>query len=291
MSNIFNYYFGSIKEEIKTDLIQGYKMETTLLICHLDEAGVETYHLQERDSLYNVVNSFLNLCPRYDLKKLNRIFRKLYKLSPGLSSLKKAQDILEKAIDIPPVSPPTPTQPPTPDPTRGPITEPYPKIYDKLEYFLQNEQWKEADLETMRVLIEIAGIENPMKDRDLITWLDKKDIDNIPDEALKTINKLWVKYSQEHFGFSVQAEIWGECRGKHGDFNFIIYKNKFAKRIGWYDGINWIKRYDKLDFSKDAKRGHLPSLSFPNQEIREIQWSRWKETFERFFPRLFKLID
>lgn len=168
-------------------------------------------------------------------------------------------------------------------------------LYKNLEEYLKNEQWKEADLETMEILIEIAdSIESPnqlMKDRDIITWLELKDIDKIPDEALKTIDKLWVKYSKGHFGFSVQAKIWTEreCQGKQGKFDFIIYQNKFAKSIGWYDGRKWINRYDNFDFSVDAKRGHLPSLSFPNQKIREITWSRWKETFERFFPRLFHL--
>lgn len=168
-------------------------------------------------------------------------------------------------------------------------------LYKNLEEYLKNEQWKEADLETMEILIEIAdSIESPnqpMKDRDIITWLELKDIDKIPDEDLKTIDKLWVEYSKGHFGFSVQAKIWTEkeCRGKQGEFNFIIYQNKFAKSIGWYDGRKWINRYDNFDFSVDAKRGHLPSLSFPNQKIREITWSRWKETFERFFPRLFHL--
>ena len=167
-------------------------------------------------------------------------------------------------------------------------------LYKNLEEYLKNEQWKEADLETMEILIEIAdSIESPnqlMKDPDIITWLELKDIDKIPDEALKTIDKLWVKYSKSHFGFSVQAKIWTEreCRGKQGKFDFEIYQ-KFAKSIGWYDGRKWINRYDNFDFSVDAKRGHLPSLSFPNQKIREITWSRWKETFERFFPRLFHL--
>ena len=62
-------------------------------------------------------------------------------------------------------------------------------LYKNLEEYLKNEQWKEADLETMEILIEIAdSIESPnqlMKDRDIITWLELKDIDKIPDEALK----------------------------------------------------------------------------------------------------------
>ena len=75
-------------------------------------------------------------------------------------------------------------------------------LYKNLEEYLKNEQWKKADLETMEILIEIAdSIESPnqlMKDRDMITWLELKDIDKIPDEALKTIDKLWVKIGRAH---------------------------------------------------------------------------------------------
>ena len=166
-------------------------------------------------------------------------------------------------------------------------------LYKNLEEYLKNEQWKKADLETMEILIEIAdSIESPDPRRDLITWLKQTDLDKIPDEVLKTIDQLWVKYSKGHFGFSVQAKIWGECCGKQRKCELkITYRNKFAESVGWSDGRKWIKRYDNLDFSIDAKRGHLPSLSFPGQKIKEISERSWQETFKCLLPRLFKLVD
>ncbi|WP_202225421.1 GUN4 domain-containing protein [Okeania sp. KiyG1] len=164
-------------------------------------------------------------------------------------------------------------------------------IYKNLEEYLANEQWKKADLETMRLMMEIAdSIEIP-NDRERITWLEQKDINKIPDEALKTIDRLWLEYSNDRFGFSIQAKIWDECWGKQKPFELKIYREKFATRVGWSDGRSWIERYDNLDFSRNAKPGHLPSLSFPKQNTNEISWRSWQETFKCLFPRLFKLVN
>ncbi|NER02405.1 MAG: CHAT domain-containing protein [Okeania sp. SIO3C4] len=167
-----------------------------------------------------------------------------------------------------------------------------PPIYKNLEEYLANKQWKEADLETMRLMIKIANsIGNSMKDRKIITWLDQEDLKKIPDEDLKIIDKLWINYSDGHFGFSVQAKIWDECWGQQKPFELTIYREKFATRVGWSDGINWIEKYDNLTFSRNAEPGHLPSLSFPKKNTNEISWKSWKETFKCLFPRLFKLMD
>ena len=311
-----------IKKEIINELLQVYANNTTLFLTIIKRGGFPTYQLREKESLDTIIEDFFDQCTGLNRDELYKIFSELYDRNKGINLLKEIRDTLVQFKDQ---STDTPTYTPSPYISLPPISSPpielpiylreeeieFPtyvperepgknttldlEIYGKLEEYLKNEQWKEADLETMEILIEIAdSIESPnqlMKDRDVITWLELKDIDKIPDEALKTIDKLWVKYSKGHFGFSVQAKIWTEreCQGKQGEFNFIIYQNKFAKSIGWYDGRKWINRYDNFDFSVDAKRGHLPSLSFPNQKIREITWSRWKETFERFFPRLFHL--
>ena len=318
---------GDVKGEIIKALSQRYKTQERLFTNYvLEKGGFDIGQLSSSDPLLVIISNFLNQCNGLNKNELYKIFRVLYDENKGISLLKEIRDTLVQFkhqstetptytpspyISLPPMSSPPielpiylreegiefPTYLREREPVKNTILEPNLdlEIYGKLEEYLKNEQWKEADLETMEILIEIAdSIESPnqlMKDRDIITWLELKDIDKIPDEALKTIDKLWVKYSKGHFGFSVQAKIWTEreCRGKQGKFDFTIYQDKFAKSIGWYDGRKWINRYDNFDFSVDAKRGHLPSLSFPNQKIREITWSRWKETFERFFPRLFHL--
>ena len=313
---------GDVKGEIIKNIVEVYKRQLGLFTEILERGGFDLGDLNQKQSPREILSDFLSLCNGLRREKLYKIFGKLYEHNSGISLLREIRDLLRQPenqstdtptytpspyISLPPISSPPielpiylreeeiefPTYVREREPVKNTILEPNLdlEIYGKLEEYLKKGKWKEADLETMEVLIEIAdSIESPnqlMKDRDMITWLELKDIDKIPDEALKTIDKLWVKYSKGHFGFSVQAKIWRECRGKQGKFDFIIYQNKFAKSIGWYDGRKWINRYDNFDFSVDAQRGHLPSLSFPNQKIREITWSRWKETFERFFPVYF----
>jgi hypothetical protein len=51
-------------------------------------------------------------------------------------------------------------------------------------------------------------------------WLREEDIAEFPSLDLDTIDNLWTKYSDEHFGFSVQSRIWekvGENYAKFGD--------------------------------------------------------------------------
>ncbi|MBW4631740.1 MAG: GUN4 domain-containing protein [Iphinoe sp. HA4291-MV1] len=63
-------------------------------------------------------------------------------------------------------------------------------------------------------------------------WLDVESINNFPCTDLSTIDQLWVKYSNAHFGFSVQKRIWQEVGGKP-DIDMKIYIN-FCKCVGWY---------------------------------------------------------
>lgn len=97
MPSIFDDYIGFMELELKQDLITGYKNQTSLLITNLDEAGVKTYYLKENDSVFNIVTAFLQQCRRDDLNELFQVFRKLSEFCPGLTSLKKAKEILEKA--------------------------------------------------------------------------------------------------------------------------------------------------------------------------------------------------
>ena len=46
--------------------------------------------------------------------------------------------------------------------------------------------------------------------------LDVNSIDNFPCEDLRTIDQLWVKYSDGRFGFSVQKRIYQNLGGTRG---------------------------------------------------------------------------
>lgn len=120
--------------------------------------------------------------------------------------------------------------------------------YQKLEKLLANGDWKEADHETFRLMLEIANRESE-------GWLDIDSINNFPCEDLRTIDQLWIKYSNGHFGLSVQKNIWLECGGE------IDYDTEcqVGDRIGWIVNGEWIL-YDQGNFLLDVSRGHLPAF-------------------------------
>ncbi|MFM6907603.1 MAG: GUN4 domain-containing protein, partial [Dolichospermum sp.] len=60
--------------------------------------------------------------------------------------------------------------------------------YSKLRDLLKAGKWKEADEET-RVIMLCVG------EREREGWLNAESIDNFPCADLRTIDKLWVKYS------------------------------------------------------------------------------------------------
>jgi hypothetical protein len=118
--------------------------------------------------------------------------------------------------------------------------------YTKLRDLLAAGKWKDADEETLAVMLKAAG-------RETERYLDYEDIENFPCTDLRTIDQLWVKYSKGLFGFSVQKRIW-ESVGK--DYS------KFGDRVGWRKGRISAKRRsrEELTFSLNAPQGHLPDV-------------------------------
>lgn len=126
--------------------------------------------------------------------------------------------------------------------------------YGKLRDLLKAGSWKEADEETARVMLKVAGREEE-------GWLDIPDIENFPCTDLGTIDRLWVKYSKGRFGFSVQKRIWESVGGKPGEYDYETYK-KFGEKVGWYvKEKDYWKYWSDLTFSRNAPGGHLPSWS------------------------------
>lgn len=124
----------------------------------------------------------------------------------------------------------------------------------KLRELLKVGNWKEANEETARALLEMAGKEKE-------SWLNAHDPTNFICTHiinLRTVDRLWVKYSKGRFGFSVQKLIWEGVGGKPGEYDTEIYK-KFGEKVGWYvkEKDNW-KYWDDLTFCLNAPVGHLP---------------------------------
>ncbi|WP_420065210.1 GUN4 domain-containing protein [Microcystis aeruginosa FACHB-524] len=121
--------------------------------------------------------------------------------------------------------------------------------YRNLEDLLKRQQWKEADEETVRVMLQAAN-------RTKEGWLRVEDIDNFPCEDLRTIDQLWGKYSNGKFGFSVQAKIYRELGGTR-EYNERVW-NAFGDRVGWRINNSWIE-YKDVIFDFKALQGHLPA--------------------------------
>ena len=120
--------------------------------------------------------------------------------------------------------------------------------YQPLENYLKNGQWKEADMETARVMLQTVGKEES-------EYLYPNELENFPCDDLLAIDRLWVKYSQGRFGFSVQAKIYRDLGGTR-EYNEEIWI-AFCDRIGWRKDGDWMD-YENLTFTTTAPLAYLP---------------------------------
>ncbi|MEH2401491.1 GUN4 domain-containing protein [Nostoc sp.] len=122
--------------------------------------------------------------------------------------------------------------------------------YTRLRDFLAAKNWKKADKETYLVMIQAVG----KKDGD---WFTSDELLNFPCTDLRTIDRLWVEYSNGHFGFSVQKEIYLSVGGKaDGKYDNEAWE-KLGDRVGWRVERSWINYYS-VTFDTSSLRGHLP---------------------------------
>lgn len=123
--------------------------------------------------------------------------------------------------------------------------------YKKLQHLLAAGKWKEADQETWVLMCLAVG-------KSTHAYLQLSDIERLPDDDLQTIDRLWVKYSQGHFGFSIQSYIFHTVNDDYG---------RFCETVGWPTHQT---NNSYLKFSLCAPVGHLPSRSW----IGGSQWWR-----------------
>ena len=126
--------------------------------------------------------------------------------------------------------------------------------YTRLRDLLKAGNWKDADYETYLVMLKAVG----RKGGD---WIRDEELLNFPCTDLRTIDSLWVKYSNGRFGFSVQKKIYLEVGGiPDGEYHEEAWK-KFGDHVGWRKGWwmnkEWIN-FNEVVFDTSAPRGHLP---------------------------------
>ena len=148
--------------------------------------------------------------------------------------------------------------------------------YNQLQSFLAQHKWKEADLETTKLMLRAIG-------KNYWNEVYKEDIEQFPCKDFQIIDQLWGQYSYGYFGFSVQQSIWSEI-GSQVDYET---EKRLADRLGWRKEGNWLE-YDKLTFklSPTTPIGHLPvkwlhydqailNLS-PNSSAEPLSMGAWR---------------
>ena len=126
--------------------------------------------------------------------------------------------------------------------------------YETLQNLLKENKWLEADKETVRLILAIAGEEE-------IENLRPEEIAAIDCSELQVIDRLWLNYSDDRFGFSIQAKVYQDLGG---DEQSTIEQDakliqQWGDKLGWRKDGKWLKCSD-LDYSKDAVKGGLPGL-------------------------------
>jgi eukaryotic-like serine/threonine-protein kinase len=122
--------------------------------------------------------------------------------------------------------------------------------YRQLETFLKKKEWKAADDETREIMLKVAR-------REREGTLNQASLDIFPCEVISNIDRLWVKYSDNYFGFSIQKKIYLELKAD-SDNSEIAWK-KFGDRVGWQHEGSWLSSRADLIFETSAPRGHLPT--------------------------------
>ena len=151
--------------------------------------------------------------------------------------------------------------------------------YSELEQLLKTQEWRKADEMTAKLMCQVANREED-------GWLDEESINAFPCEDLRTIDQLWVHYSNSKFGFSIQKKLWLECGGKIGKFDLYDKYDKevlkkFEAKVGWYypEKNNW-KRYEEfMNDTKDGQNALPASLPFGREIVRMFFGVGWNEWF------------
>ena len=124
--------------------------------------------------------------------------------------------------------------------------------YQDLQTYLKNENWFEADKETIRLILAVTAKE--------IEELTPEDIKHFPCNDIMVIDRLWMKYSDGRFGFSPQLKTYLE---KGGSFATTVEQNQqlieaWGEDLGWRKDNRWLP-CSELDFSLNAPMGCHPS--------------------------------
>ncbi|KAG2726032.1 hypothetical protein I3760_01G093300 [Carya illinoinensis] len=125
--------------------------------------------------------------------------------------------------------------------------------FDLLREHLSEKKFRQADEETRRLLIVLAG--EPAQKRGYVFFSEAQ---FISETDLKIIDDLWRQHSDNKFGYSVQKRIFEKA-----DRDF----SKFFLKVGWMKKLDTeVQQYNYRSFptefiwelNDDTPEGHLP---------------------------------
>jgi eukaryotic-like serine/threonine-protein kinase len=140
--------------------------------------------------------------------------------------------------------------------------------YQRLQELLAVGEWRKADEETYEIILKTT---NRVKEG----WLDYESTVRLSCDVLQQLDKIWLEFSQGHFGFSIQRQIWQELGGKIDYYT----ECQLGELLQWRVREQW-QNYDRLNFSLTAPMGHLPwDGHLPKEQLRELgltgTYGRW----------------
>ncbi|XWS09318.1 hypothetical protein CRYUN_Cryun40dG0075200 [Craigia yunnanensis] len=128
-----------------------------------------------------------------------------------------------------------------------------PISFDTLQHHLSTQNFRQADEETRRLLIVLAG--EAAQKRGYVFF---SEVQFISEADLKAIDDLWKQYSNNKFGYSVQKRRWQKV---NKDFT------KFFLKVGWMKKLDTeVEQYNYRAFpnefvwelNDETPEGHLP---------------------------------
>ncbi|NET43071.1 MAG: GUN4 domain-containing protein [Okeania sp. SIO2B3] len=133
--------------------------------------------------------------------------------------------------------------------------------YTKLRDLLAAGNWEEADKETAKLILKVAG-------RGSEKWLRREDLRNLSCKNLSTIDQLWLKHSNGQFGFSVQEKIYDSVSGGWYVWKayqlggatkeyYKRYETAFGQKVGWREAGKWKRVWESVNRNTPYV-GHLP---------------------------------
>lgn len=114
--------------------------------------------------------------------------------------------------------------------------------YIYLNNLLASGRWRQANETTRKIVLKAANGEKE-------GFLTDKQIQNFPCQIVEIIDRLWVEYSNGHFGFSVQKRIFNESQKE---------PQIFGDRVGWRVQKVWISASQVVYTPANTPEGHLP---------------------------------